>query len=96
MIDEYQVDYVLLDAYMFQQNPLLAEPRFEEYFTENNVSFSVVQARKDPSVPDSRVYEMLLVPMQDLNPYLESKMKKVKVADLNGQPVLRLYELSRP
>ena len=74
----------------------LQELRFEEYFTENNVSFSPVHARKDPSVPDSRTYDLLLVPMQDLNPYLESKMKEVKVADLNGQPVLRLYELSRP
>lgn len=94
LLQDYDVDYVMLDAVMMQQ-PFLVDAKFEDYLRQNNVSFSKVQARKDPADANARVFELLAVPMQSLNKELESRLSESAVFNVNGQPVLRVFEVNR-
>ncbi len=94
LLDDYQVEYVALDAVMMQQ-PFLVDAKFEEYLSQNSVSFSKVQARKDPADANARVFELLAVPLQPLNKELESRMKDTAVFNVNGQPVLRVFKVGK-
>ncbi|MEM4243140.1 MAG: hypothetical protein QXM31_04545, partial [Candidatus Woesearchaeota archaeon] len=94
LLDEYDVDYVLLDAYM-QQQPVLVDPRFEQYLSENNVTFSKIRERKDPSVPNAKVFDLLAVPFQPVSKALESRMSIVTSANIGTQPYLQLYRINR-
>jgi hypothetical protein len=90
LLNDYQVDYVMVDAYM-KQFPILVDAKFENYLTQNNVSFSKVRERKDPATPNAAVFDMLSVSVQPLNKELESRLSEVAHFDVGNQPYIRLF-----
>jgi hypothetical protein len=94
LLNEYEVDYLLLDS-MMMQSPMLIEPRFERYLMDNNVSFARVTERKDPADPNAKTFEMLAVPLQPLNRELESRIDEAARFSLGAQPYLRVFNVRR-
>jgi len=94
LLDDYDVRYVLVDSYM-QQYPVFVDARFEQYLADNNVTFQKVRERKDISVPDSKVFDLLAVPFQPFNRELESRMSLATSAEINGRPAIQVYRVSR-
>jgi uncharacterized membrane protein len=94
LLDDYKVDYVLIDAYM-QQQPVLVDAKFEQYFLDNNITFTKVRERKDISVADAKVFDLLAVPFQAINKALESKLSPATEANIGAQAYLKLYRVNR-
>ncbi len=94
LIDNYSVDYVLIDTFMMQSS-VNVDAKFESYLGENNVTFTKIRERKDPSVPNSRVFDLLRVPFQPLNKELESRLTPVAVLHVTNQPAIRLFKVAR-
>jgi hypothetical protein len=93
LIEKYDVDFVLIDSYM-QQSPMLVEPKFAGYLQENNVSFLSVRERKDPSVQNAKVFDMLAVPFQPVNVHLQVRLSEVARMHVNQQPFLQLFRVN--
>jgi hypothetical protein len=94
LIDEYLVDYVLLDQYM-QQTQIFVEPRFESYLKENNVTYAKIRERKDIATPNAMVFDLLAVPFQPLNRHIEKLLSPATEMKAGGQEYLRLFKISR-
>ncbi len=94
LLKKYSVEYVLLDMVMMQ-SPVLIDVKYEQYLRDNNVSFAKIRERKDPSVPNSRVFDLLSVPLQPLNPELQRKLTEAVAMNVQDQPVLRLFRVAR-
>jgi hypothetical protein len=94
LIGDYDAKYVLVDGYM-QQYPVFVDAIFEQYLADNNVTFQKIRERKDISVPDSKVFDLLAVPFQPFNKELESKMSIATSANINDMPAILVYKVSR-
>jgi hypothetical protein len=94
LLNDYQVDYVLIDALMMQQ-PVLVDAKFEQYLAQNQVSFAKVRERKDPSDAQARVFDLLAVPIQPLNKELEPMLEEAASFNVNNAPFLRAFKVRR-
>ena len=95
LIDEYDVEYVLIDTMMVQQ-PVMVDQRFESYLAENNVSFAKVRERKDPADPNARVFDLLAVPAQSINQHLQSRLLADAEFKVNDQTYLQALKVQSP
>lgn len=91
LLAQYDVDYVLIDNYMFPQSPILIETRYADYLRANNVSFTPVHTRKDVATPTARTFDLLAVPAQTPNKELQGRWNQTAAFMLNDQPYLQLF-----
>lgn len=94
LLGDYKVDYVLIDAYM-QQQPVLVDAKFEQYLIDNNVTFTKIRERKDLSVPDAKVFDLLAVPFQQTNRALEPMLEQAAVFNVGTQPYIQLFRVKK-
>jgi hypothetical protein len=78
-----------------QQQPVLVDAKFEQYFTDNNITFTKIRERKDISVADAKVFDLLAVPFQAINKALESKLSPATEANIGAQAYLQLYRINK-
>jgi hypothetical protein len=92
LLGRYSVDFVLVDNYL-QQSQILIEPEYADYLRANNVSFVPVRERKDPSVPNAKVFDMLAVPYQPLNIHLQQMLMEAARMHIGKQPFIQLFSV---
>ncbi len=95
LLDDYQVDYFLLDSYYMPRAQIFVEPRFEEYLKENNVTYSKIRERKDIATPNAKVFDLLAVPFQPMNRHLEPLLSPAAEFKVDGQTYLQLFRVNR-
>ncbi len=95
LLDDYKVDYVLLDAYYMPRAQMLVEPRFESYLRENNVTYAKVRERKDIATPNALVFDLLAVPFQPINRHLEALLSPATEIKADGQLYLQLFKVKK-
>lgn len=94
LLNQYGVDYVLVDAYI-AQFPVLVDAKYKSYLAQNNVSFSQVRERKDPATPNAAVFDMLRVPFQPLNKALESRLTEAAALHVDNQKYIRVFKVAK-
>ncbi|MEM2916586.1 MAG: hypothetical protein QXT19_04490, partial [Candidatus Woesearchaeota archaeon] len=95
LLDDYKVDYFLLDNYYMPRAQIFVEPRFESYLRENNVTYSKIRERKDIATPNAKVFDLLAVPFQPINKHLEALLSPVAEMKADGQQYLQLFKVNR-
>ncbi len=90
LLNKYGVEYFLVDPLLFSGS-LKVHPKYKDYLLKYNVSFKEMKDRIDVSVADARLFDLLLVPQQNLNPLLTNS--SVLKFDVNGKTHLELFKV---
>ena len=94
ILKEYNVKYLYLDQYIFQ-NPTRVRPEFKTYLQNNNVQFVETIDRYDIAQPMDRANTMplLIIPPQNITVGFMNLWTKVYDVQVGGQIVGQLYKL---
>lgn len=90
LISKYDLEYFLLDPYLLQGYWKI-NPKYEGYLKQNGVSYEKGRDRLDPSVPDARQFDLLLVPSQNIT--LQNRLEAVQAFGPRDQPVIMIFRV---
>lgn len=90
LLERYGVEYFLVDPLLFS-GVLKVHPKYKDYLMKYNVSFKEARDRIDISVADARQFDLLLVPMQNINSMLTNS--SVLNFDVDNKNHLNLFSV---